>query len=419
MNSKQAADSPAPIFILSCERAGSTLLRYIIDTHPEICCPGELHLGLLCEHLGHVVDQLGVGAIAGAGVEGSEERWKRANAETRRMVSALMDGYAARKGKRLWCEKTPRNIAYLDALHEIFPDAKFICLHRNCMDVVHSCMEASRIGFFVDIAYYARAIPSTLSRNAVGHAGVFADSWADKTGKLLAFEREHPEKCFRVKYEELVADPERIVEPMFEFLGVGWDAKLLDAVFTSPHDQGPGDRKITYTKKIHKEFVGVGSGVSRRLIPPDVLRQVNGLLEELDYPAVGPDWDETPSPFLVASTSDEGESAETVSDVEEIFASRFPQRLKERREMFEGVGGVYKFVVEGAGGGVWLLDLTRPEAQITRGEGEALSTITVSSGDLIDIVSGKMNAARAFEMGKVRMAGDIARVVAVGQILLG
>ena len=75
--------------------------------------------------------------------------------------------------------------------------------------------------------------------------------------------------------------------------------------------------------------------------------------------------------------------------------------------------------VKRASGRVKSRSQTPPEARLTRGDGEALSTITVSPGDLVELVSGKMNAARAFELGKVRMAGDIARVVAVGQILLG
>jgi hypothetical protein len=35
----------APIFILSCYRTGSTLMRYIFDTHPDVYSPPEVCLG--------------------------------------------------------------------------------------------------------------------------------------------------------------------------------------------------------------------------------------------------------------------------------------------------------------------------------------------------------------------------------------
>ncbi|MCA1615986.1 MAG: sulfotransferase, partial [Acidobacteria bacterium] len=50
-----AAAPPPPFFILSTPRSGSTLMRYIVDTHPEVACPSELNLGVLCDDLYMVV----------------------------------------------------------------------------------------------------------------------------------------------------------------------------------------------------------------------------------------------------------------------------------------------------------------------------------------------------------------------------
>lgn len=46
-----SVETGSQLFILSCERSGSTLLRYIVDTHPRIACPGHLYLGRLCQYL--------------------------------------------------------------------------------------------------------------------------------------------------------------------------------------------------------------------------------------------------------------------------------------------------------------------------------------------------------------------------------
>jgi hypothetical protein len=51
MVSENQLRAAPPVFVLSCERSGSTLLRYIIDTHPQICSPAHLHLGQLCRSL--------------------------------------------------------------------------------------------------------------------------------------------------------------------------------------------------------------------------------------------------------------------------------------------------------------------------------------------------------------------------------
>lgn len=413
----QGSESSSPIFILSCERAGSTLLRYIIDTHPEICSPGELHLGHLCEDLGHVADLLSIGEVAEA--TSSKDRLGRVNVEVRRMVTELMDTYARSKGKRMWCEKTPRNLGYLDILHDVFPDAKYICLHRNCMDVVHSCLEASKVGFFVDISYYAKNIPSTYARNAFGHASVFADSWADKTSTMLAFERQHPDQCFRLKYESMVIEPAATLRSMFEFLGVEWDESLLDAVFKSKHDPGPGDKKVMYSRKVHTKYIGMGSSVSRRLLSKEVLQRVNAVLEDLGYPMVGADWDMSSSPYLAMVPHQKEEAAEQIGDIQEVFTHHFPRRLKDRSASLKQFGETYKFVVTGDDGGIWLLDLSKPGGEIRAEDGEAKCTITISAGDLVAMVNGTLNAASAFEQGKFRVAGDLRQAMGMGQLLLG
>ena len=33
-----------PIFIVGCPRSGTTLIRVILDSHPNICCGPETHI---------------------------------------------------------------------------------------------------------------------------------------------------------------------------------------------------------------------------------------------------------------------------------------------------------------------------------------------------------------------------------------
>ena len=160
-----------PVFVLSCERSGSTLLRYIMDTHPQVCSPAHLHLGQLCRSL-YTTAFYSIGQTAEVADEAARERLVAA--EVRRVVDELMGRYARAKGKQVWCEKTTDNLQYLRFLGEVFPDARFICLYRNCMDVAHSSIECSRLGFMPELAPYVQKSPGNI-------VAAMVESWVEKT----------------------------------------------------------------------------------------------------------------------------------------------------------------------------------------------------------------------------------------------
>jgi hypothetical protein len=398
---------PPPAFIFSCERAGSTLLRYVLDTHPEICSPGQLYLGQLCRSL-ETTAYYSVGQVVEVADE--RERERLVAEEVRRIVEDLMGRYAEAKSKRMWCDKTTANLEHLKILNRVFPDARCVCLYRNCMDVVYSSIECSRLGFMPEFVPYVRKSPDNL-------VAAMAESWVEKTEKLLSFERENRERCFRVKYESLVLEPSQSLRPLFEFLGVVWDEGLLDAVFTTPHDQGSGDRKILFRRKIEHNSIGQGSALSREDVPPALLARVNELLLELDYPAVGPDWGRTPSPYLPAGSPEN--EAGAVKTVREVFESHFPKLIGERGERLDEVNAACRFVVSGEDGGAWTLSLFPAGGRVVPGDAEADCTVTVSPDDLLGIVNGKLNPVAAFDLGRLHVTGDFEKANKVGQFLFG
>ena len=397
-----------PIFILSCERSGSTLLRYIVDTHPDIACQAGLNLGGTCFAL-YRSAYYSVGQV----VASEEiERSSLTILKVRQIVSALMAEYATGKGKRLWCDKTPANLQNLEILNAVFPDAKYICLYRNCMDVVHSCLEiSSGDGFMTEFDPYIRKNPENLTAAMV-------DSWTDKMSKLLAFERANPGKCFRITYESLVLDTVPTLQAMFTFLGLRFDPHLLDSVFLVPHDEGIGDTRIRFSKGISRRSLGKGSRVARAKIPSDLLEQMNALLSELNYPAVGPDWNSAPSPFLPPETvTDESEVVTTT--VEEIFGHQLPALLKRKRDRAAELRGVCKFAVSGEGGGNWIVNLAQQSIRKDRGEVKPDCVVAVTASDFIDMVSGKLNPMSAFDRGKIRVTGDGNLATKIGVLLFG
>ncbi len=201
---------------------------------------------------------------------------------------------------------------------------------------------------------------------------------------------------------------------MFATLGLDFDEKLLSDVFSTEHDQGSGDRKILFTKKVNTDSIGRGSTISRSNIPDELLDKVNQLLARLEYPVVGIDWDNTPSPYL--RSLNPPKEMERVSSVEEIFGSYIPQLLKNGSAALRDINGNCKFEV-GDGGGTWMLMLRESKGTAEARDGDADCTVRISAADLLDLVNGRLNAIAAFDQGKIHVMGDYDLANKIGQLL--
>src|ERR1700681_4624546 len=264
--------SQPPVFILSCYRSGSTLLRYVLDSHPEVYSPPELSIGQTAELLGHFL----------AGLEGSRFDPERAEAMPPRVLERIRGVLATaaaealeRKGKRLFCEKSPSNVLYLPLLEALFPSARYLCLHRHARDVVTSTIKMH--AGIPELARYVYAEKGDL-------VTAFVSYWTEWTSSLLAFEHAHPGRCCRLRYEDLVADPRRRAAEIFTFLGLAWDPGLIDSVFDRPHDEGREDPYIRFSTGIHANSIGAGQGLSLSHVRGELLRRMEAALEALGYP---------------------------------------------------------------------------------------------------------------------------------------
>jgi len=86
---------------------------------------------------------------------------------------------------------------------------------------------------------------------------------------------------------------------------------------------------------------------------------------------------------------------------------RIRARIADQRELLTSVGAVYKFVLEGADGGTYLLDL-KEALQITSGDGPAGCTVRMSTTDFVDLFEGRANGQALFFTGKLKVEGDMA-----------
>ena len=69
-------------------------------------------------------------------------------------------------------------------------------------------------------------------------------------------------------------------------------------------------------------------------------------------------------------------------------------------------GAVYKFVLDGADGGTWLVNLKdAPGAQ--QGDGPSDCTISLSANDFVDLLEGRANGQQLYFQGKLRIDGNL------------
>jgi putative sterol carrier protein len=82
------------------------------------------------------------------------------------------------------------------------------------------------------------------------------------------------------------------------------------------------------------------------------------------------------------------------------------KKIAERQAEATAIGAIYKFVLDGEGGGTWVLNL-KDNPGITPGDGAAQCTIKMSASDFLDMVEGRVPGEQLFFMNKLRVEGDV------------
>ncbi|HET8837871.1 MAG TPA: sulfotransferase [Flavobacteriaceae bacterium] len=219
---------PIPIemvFVVCSGRSGSTLLQSMFDAHPNICAPIESKFVL------HLV-----------GKYGENQNWDE---ET--ISSYCTDLYSNRKFRLFWkiqkntllkafsnysvksfedackvvylsfpsffnkgkiqiiVDKNPLHIRFMDKLSTIFPNAKFIHLIRDPRAVYNSRREAFN------------------EKSAFLHA----NRWNLENSLALNFQKENPQKYYRMFYEKLILNPEETLKGTTDFMNVSFNENML------------------------------------------------------------------------------------------------------------------------------------------------------------------------------------------------
>ena len=269
------------IIVLGALRSGTTLLRRILNAHPNIACPGETHIlnaAARFLHADSLIEGAEMGVLDGLNFAGFSE--ESVIDRLREFVLSFPRTHAKQQGKRLWAEKTALDTFYIDEIEKVFGEhAYFICVMRHGLDVACSNMElADKNGGYIDefheyIKLYKRPLVA------------FCHAWVDLTTNMLDFADRHPDNALVYRYEDLVDEPLMTMKQIVEFVGEDWEPSILDAAMSSGENVGFGDWK-TYSKgKIESSSINRWKDLSPAMISC-VGAIVNPTLIKLGYDPV-------------------------------------------------------------------------------------------------------------------------------------
>ncbi|MGE6223972.1 sulfotransferase [Aeromonas media] len=203
-------DSTLPVFVLGMPRSGTTLVEQMLAGHSQIHGAGEL--GLV------------PGVIAGL------ERWERRVGSGRHYPDCVDDldakviaGITGNLLKELQeyapgalhvVDKLPHNFENIGLIKLLFPRARIISVRRDPRDIAIS-------NYFTDYAAKHGGMGFAYDLTWIG------EQLADHNLLMHYWNQLFPGEILEVRYEDVLADPEREARRMLDYVGVAWEPQVL------------------------------------------------------------------------------------------------------------------------------------------------------------------------------------------------
>lgn len=283
---------PAP-FIVGVNRSGTTLLRLMLDSHPQLTIPPETHFVPEMIRLSRR-DNITRKRLLKAAT--SHPRWGDFGLDSDELLRRLQalkpltpaDAirtfyamYAEKEGKPRWGDKTPRYMRAMPRIERALPEARFIHLIRDGRDVALSQAE-----------------------RALDQEQPELTEVAERWQRRIRTAREHSaelDSYLEVRYEDLVSDPEAALGEICAFIELPYDAAMLDYHERAADRLGEMDRDLGNGEGVTRTGDERLAGHAMTTEPPSTDRSgrwrqemsagdvetfervAGGLLDELDY----------------------------------------------------------------------------------------------------------------------------------------
>lgn len=272
---------PAPIFIIGALRSGTSLLRNLLYSHPQLFFRSETQfIPAFYRAYGNPRSKSQALKLAKkiikmewiARWEGDIDVDEMAEQDTfAGLVDNMFMQLARREGKSFWGDKTPKYVLHIKTLREIFPNARFIHIVRDGRDASLSLLKAN-----------------------FGPRTIFgaATSWEKYVCAGLQAEDDLPaNQLMKILYEDLLADTEKGMRGVCDFLGLPFNPVVCT----------PTVVRVRYRKPIFRK-VPTSYGITEKVMPANtqkwkeemnltdqvVFESIAGdLLEQLGYEICG------------------------------------------------------------------------------------------------------------------------------------
>lgn len=241
-----------PIFIVGCERSGTTMLRLILSSHKNIAIPPQtkffkklykrrLFFGNLSKqknrhklikwfyenhnHKTKIIDlEIDITDIQG-GLNKSGDTLGS-------FLSVIPKLYLQKHGKIRWGDKHPYYIKYLPQLYKLFPDAQVIHIIRDGRDAIASL---KRMPWWKQNSIFAML------------------NWQEAIRKGQIAKRKYSSGQFiEIRYEDLIFDPINSINTVCQFLNEEYSDDLLK--FQKLSKEAVPDYKMKWHSATKKEI---------------------------------------------------------------------------------------------------------------------------------------------------------------------
>ncbi len=231
-----------PIFIVSSPRAGSTLLYELLSCASQLWTIGGESRGVIegipglhpakRQYESHQLTDMD----AVADVRRATYAGFTVDLRNHLRLRYLDLPVEARPECIRLLEKTPENALRIPFLNAVFPDARFIFLHRDARQTISSLIEAWRHGGFINIQdlptwdrrHWCFLLPTGWrSLNGAALSDIATFQWRAANAQILDDLTAIPrERWTVVEYADLVAAPQAVVRRLCQFMEVDFDPGL-------------------------------------------------------------------------------------------------------------------------------------------------------------------------------------------------